>query len=314
MFLSSIWIKIPAEIYTLTCPPAGSLRPIQQLSHNPALIIRSSRRLNALVYWNTCQRIIIWIYLALCLFLAKQLTLTSSSRWALSLFEILSKCMLTLKKMFYPFHGQTKPSVDPLWTIFNALSEVLFLSQEQLDSTVAIASESLPTWWDLAVGWEFAAQPAEPRPTPERRNTPGCFLNITWGQVMKATVTGESGDAPWPHRRYALKAAGRSDFKAALKFCTSVYKLAAKLLQTGLRSATGQTKVSLCWDVLTQLSATFVVTIHPTAAQTAGIGLHCDGGSVKEIWLNGWSWAGAWERGKLEERFLWFYLKEASVG
>lgn len=31
---------------------------------------------------------------------------------------------------------------------------------------------------------------------------------------MKATATGESGDAAWLHRRYALKAAGRSDFKA----------------------------------------------------------------------------------------------------
>lgn len=49
---------------------------------------------------------------------------------------------------------------------------------------------------------------------------------------------------------------------------------------TGSRSATGQTKVSLC--VRTHLIATLVVTIRPTAAQTAAIGLRCDGGNMAE--------------------------------
>lgn len=52
--------------------------------------------------------------------------------------------------------------------IFNNLSEALFLSREQLDSTVPKASESSFQPGEIWLWGDSAAQPAEPSPTPER--------------------------------------------------------------------------------------------------------------------------------------------------
>ena len=125
------------------------------------------------------------------------------------------------------------------------------LRREQRDSTAGKASERFPAWWDLAVGWQYAAQPAEPSPTRERWNAAGCSLNITWGEVMKATVTGESGDAE-----------SRPGSSTRPGLCGPVLN-SHVCLQTGskvaanwVESATGTTEVRLSWDLLTQLSAT----------------------------------------------------------
>lgn len=58
---------------------------------------------------------------------------------------------------------------------------------------------------------------------------------------MKAAVTWASVEAASLRRRYTLKAEGLSQpWTSSLKFFMSVYKVSAKLLQTGLRAQVEQ--------------------------------------------------------------------------